>query len=508
MPLMPVLPNKLYLLCWSVVCSGLAGIWVWRMRSKLAQTRGAPSPWAVPLLAGGALMLFVGWWNGMTFYMADEGMYLLSANTFAEGMWTIAAPPVGAGDGELRASEFHFLYMVNSGGRMYPRYPMGWPAILAGISAIVPPPFAAPLLGIGILLLTAYYARRFLPAGSDEGTMWVMVLSASFLLNCAGFTSHAACGLLLILGAIFVEQSMKTGRSIFLAAAMLTFAAMTVVRPLVGAMGMATAGLILLFRFGFWRTAAMGIAGAITAGAILAWQNVNATGAWYRSAYAEFVQVMPEAHSPAAAIVSMHLRRVADTIACSFPLLLVLLLAAYWHPETRRRSAIYTAYAIVTLLAYGMIPIDSESPFGERYLFECMILVFLAAGMAWAKVKELLGERGRWALPLTSILLSAYSLWTLVPAHHQLRRPHTALMASKESLAGDAQLVFLEYTTAFPAGNYWINPLRWQEAKTIFIPAPKPERREAVARILNRPRWRQLRYQEDRNLFEETARSQ
>jgi len=255
---MQLLPNKILLLIWSILFSGLAGIWVWRMRSELVKTTGARSPWLAPLVGGGALMLLVGWWNGTAVYMADESMYLLAANSYAAGMWTIEAPPIGSGEGQLRVSEFEALFMAKSGDRMYPKYPLGWPVILAGLSAVVPVQLAGPLLGIGILILAGYYARRFLPDGTAEETIWVMALSASFLLTCVGFASHAATGFLMILAAIFLEHGMETGQGRYMALTMLICAAMAAVRPLSGGLGMATAGLVFFFRFGFWRTAAAG----------------------------------------------------------------------------------------------------------------------------------------------------------------------------------------------------------------------------------------------------------
>ncbi|MBI2684669.1 MAG: hypothetical protein HYX27_00020 [Acidobacteria bacterium] len=505
---MQILPNKLYLLLWSVIVSGIAGGLVWRKRFELAKMGSASSPWIAPIVLGSALMLLVGWWNGQSVYMADESMYLLGANSYADGTWTIEAPPIGSGAGLLRPSEFGAMYLAKSEDRMYPVYPLGWPAILAGMGTIFPAAFVAPLFGIGILILTSFYARRFLPEGTAEGTIWVMVLSASFLLNCVGFTSHAAAGFMTILAAIFLEQGLKTGRVRYVAVTMLICGALLTVRPLNGALGLAAVSLVFCFRFGFWPTATMTALGAAIGSAILIWQNVKTTAVWYRSGYAQYVMQNVDVRHFGAQLASIQLRRVADSMACSFPLLVVLLLVACGHPGTRRRSVLYMAYGAVTLVAYGLMPVDSDSPFGERYLFEAMIFVFIAAGMGWARLIAWAGPRGRWALPLVAVLVSVYSLSTLTLAHHELRRVHATLLENIESLANGAEILFLERSNALPVDNYWINPVRWRQAKTIVLAAPAPDRRNEVARILGRSNWKQFRFEEEGKRFLETASSQ
>lgn len=504
---MNLLSHKLYFLGASILLSLLAAGWLWRKRGALAAAPLSRSHAGLAVAGVCVLMLALSWRNGVSIYMADESMYLLGASNFTAGMWVDEAPPTTTLNGTALPVAYLPIYLVKVGTSIFPIYPLGWPAILAGLRQVVPGPYTGPVLGMLILLITGHYCRRYLPEGTADGAMWVMALSASYFLNCLGFMSHAPTAVLMMLGAVYLEKSLETGRRVDMLLAALLCGATLVVRPLTGLLALLAAGLTFWWRFGFRRALAAAAPGGLLAAGLLSLQNANTTGLWYRSGYTQYIIDNNLIAFGGPEVLILQVRRFADTVACSHPLLLALMLAACLHPGTRKRSLWYLAFFSVIVLAHGVLmPVDSDSPIGERYFFEGMILVFVVAGMGWAAVSGLLGER-RWLLPVFSVLAAAYPIWHLAEVHHNLRTLHAFVLEQKEELGKDAELVYFDTTLELPARNYWLNPPHWRAAKTVFLPTPPPEHRAALAEAMGRPRWKLVGLAAGERRFVELERS-
>jgi len=462
---------------------------------------------AIPLLGAGALMIGMGLWNGPTIYMADESIYLLGANHLSHLQWSEEFPPVGNGEGEIRKEDVGVLYMAFGKNRMYAMYPPGWPLILAAMQQVMPLQLVVPVIGIGILLLLWQYGKRFLPPGATEGTLWILGLSVAFLLNCVGFTSHPSACLLLFGAAFFTERSLKTGMWRDALAAMLFCAAAAAGRPLPGALGFAVSGFFLWRHFGWKKVAWLVLAAAAVIIPLQIAQNVYTTGLWARSEYNNIMMRAPAHFTYGLPVIKLQAARIAHTIACMFPLTFALVAIALLEKNSRKRSFVYVAIWAIEVIAHTIMPMDSDSPVGERYFLEAMPYLAMAAGMGWAHVAAVAGPQRLWAMRAGAVLLALVPLYNLSLHHHELRRTHALLLAKKEELGRDADLVFLVRSTVLRAENYWINPVPWNSAKTVFWRTPRNESKEVVAQKLGRRKWKEVRLDTGTGQFVETARS-
>jgi len=506
---MPANLQQIWYLIFSLTFSAIILVWWHKFRRRQEiEEKPQDTRWQVVPLAGAAvLMLAMGLWNGQAIYMADESMYLLSAGHYANLQWAEPSPPIGNGEGQMRFEDIGVLYLMASNGRMYAIYPPGWPLVLAAMRQIMPVQLVSPVLGIGILLLVWWYGKRFLPSGATEGTLWVLGLTAAFTLNCVGFTSHPVTGLLLLGAAYFTERCLQTERQRDAVFAMLLCGFATSSRPLTGVLGIAIAGFFLWRRFGWMKTALFSLAALAVAGPIQLAQNLHTTGLWTQSPYTQFQL----AHSvnfdygrPFAWIMTA---RVAHMLACMFPLTIALAGIALWKKETRNRSLAYIGIWVITMLAHGISPLESDSPVGERYFFESMLFIAMAAGMGWAHVSAWAGPRYLWAMRTVAVLLAAVPIYNLSLHHHDLRAPHALLLEKMEELGQDADLVFLTRGPVLHSGNYWMNPMPWSSAKTVFWRTPRNETPEQVAQKLGRRRWKEVGLDSTGKQFVELSRS-
>ncbi|MEQ1857767.1 MAG: glycosyltransferase family 39 protein, partial [Longimicrobiales bacterium] len=128
-------------------------------------------------------------------HVPDEVVYLLPARYFADGVLTLAAPPV--------ADAFDVDLMANDGVRWYSPVPPGWPAILAIGSFFGVPWLVNPVLGGLAVLLTWQFVSKVYDARTGRlaalmlaSSPWLLFLSMSFMthlltLTCALFASTA-----------------------------------------------------------------------------------------------------------------------------------------------------------------------------------------------------------------------------------------------------------------------------------------------------------------------------
>ena len=115
-------------------------------------------------------------------HIADEVVYLLQANYFAQGMLAMPAPPV--------PDAFNIDLMTYDPDRWFSAFPPGWPAMLALGSRFGAPWLVNPLLA-GLCVLLAYALSRELFARSTARLIvLLMSLSPWFLFLAMSFMAH------------------------------------------------------------------------------------------------------------------------------------------------------------------------------------------------------------------------------------------------------------------------------------------------------------------------------
>jgi Dolichyl-phosphate-mannose-protein mannosyltransferase len=441
------------------------------------------------------------WYVRDGIYNGDESAYLFNAKLFASLHAYSQAPP------DSVRQDFSFEHHVIYQGRWFGKYPPGWPAILGGLSKLLPLWSITPALGLLLLWLIYAISIRLYDKKTASLAVALMACSPYFLLMCIGYMSHVACAVLLALATLALVTGFETGKVAHFA---LMFAALSLaflIRPFSAVcVGVPLAGSVIWNLKDDWRRllkiAAAGTMFVASACFTLLYDNKVLTGKYWLSPYALYLKsdTVRELHPTA-----MNVIRYAITIApvslgrlalYTFPFILLLSIYAVIH-ERSRRSLLLLCIALSLIVGYTLtIPLPSDSFIGERYYFDVYFAIGILSAAGWEKLRRN-WEPSATAVRALVLALGCLSLYYYVYAAHAAIRFHRAYYSVYRAAQKTTQgrvLVFMAPSKYFDPHNYNPNPGDWESARVLFVVDPGQEGRTLAASILKRPLWLVMSY--------------
>ena len=241
--------------------------------------------WAVGLLM--PLMLAA----GMSLYalegiphFSDSLTYLMQGRILHSGRLWVEAP--------LYPELFkHALFFIETDGRFYGKYPIGWPAILGMFDRLGMGYLANAAMVSLAALLTGLVARQFTPRRVAVLATVLFGLSPWVWFNGANFASHVASTCAVMAFVWLFLWTLREGRYTTALAAGLSLGAGVLIRPFDAAMFAIPAVVVVLAmqirRPKQWIPLGTLVAvGALVGVAIYMWVNANTTGSATKSPYA------------------------------------------------------------------------------------------------------------------------------------------------------------------------------------------------------------------------------
>jgi len=252
-----------------------------------ASTSAHPVRWwiaaaGVPVVLGAAMCL--GALEGIP-HFSDALTYLMQGRVLYNGRLWLPAPKhpdlfIGS------------LFFVETDGRFYGKYPIGWPAILGTFDR----------LGIGYLanaamagvatILTGLVANRFTSRRVSVLAAVVFGLSPWVWFNGAGFASHVAATCAVTAFMWLFLRTLDTSSAVSALGAGLALGAAVLIRPFDAAMFALPAVFVVLVCQARWPKQWIGLGTLIAMGAMVGvgiylWANLQTTGGAFKSAYTQ-----------------------------------------------------------------------------------------------------------------------------------------------------------------------------------------------------------------------------
>lgn len=454
-----------------------------------------------------ALVAFpLSWLSTQGLLNPDESGYSFEARIFSSGHLK-AAPLLGATPNVRDTPrELFFENHVLRPDGWFPKFPPGWPAVLATGYVLSAPWVITPILGILSLLTVAAIGRQLFSAETGALAVCFAVLSSFYLVNSIGIMSHALCGFLSALACFCLFRGLATGRLLFFCGMFAALGFALQVRPYTAfilAVVMTAAALwqtrsnpALCFRI----FAAGCLIGGIALGAVLFYNRIY-TGNFLISPYAQAAGVTapPELSFHPAHIwqgIAQYGRQTfEESLIGLFPFTYLLAgYALFTEQERRRETWILAAVYLCLLIAYLAHPVGSGVFFGERFHFEGIFAVFLLA----ARGAMLLAQRWRLSrraavsvLALLSILqISQQAAAALTVARNG--EPYRKIRSA--TAHAPAGVVFLRESSDFVAKHLNLNQADWPHAGHVFLVDAQPDRRNEWACKFHASTWTLAEY--------------
>jgi len=448
----------------------------------------------------------VSWFSTQGLLNPDESGYTFEARILLTGH--IKAPPLPGAAAYVRETprEVQFGNHVLRPDGWFPKFPPGWPVILAIAEEVRLPWIVTPILGVLSLIAIAAIGRQLFSSDAVLLAVCFAVLSPFYLVNSIGLMSHSLCGYLTVLAAYCLFRGLDTGHLSYFWGmfACLAFAAQ--VRPYTAfAVGVVMTGAAL------WHTRAnsalslriVGVAcflGGIAVGAFLLCNHLY-TGNWLVSPYAAAAgtSAPPELSLRPSGIfqgLTLYGRQAfQENLFSIFPFAYLLAGYALFTEQERRREVwILAAIYFGLVLAYLAHPYGSGIFFGERFHFEAAFSVFILA----ARGATLLAQR--WKIPGKTTALVLLALSFLQISHQALAILSIAQQSEPyrkvRSMTARAPsgVVFLQDGPGFVAKHFNINQADWPHARHVFLIDADPNHRNEWACRLHVSTWTVAQY--------------
>lgn len=137
---------------------------------------------------------------------ADEYCYVYQAETLAAGRLYNQPHPL--------QDFFNSIHIAAKGGKLFSVYPPGWPILLAAAMRLhLPLWLVNPLLGTLSLFVLFLLGRRLYGDRTALLAALVLLVSPYFLFNAASFFAHQLAGLLLLLTYYYALRFLESGRA-------------------------------------------------------------------------------------------------------------------------------------------------------------------------------------------------------------------------------------------------------------------------------------------------------
>ena len=237
---------------------------------------------AAPVVLGA--IMCVGALEGIP-HFSDSLTYLMQGRVLHDGRLWVPAPQ----HTELFIGS---LFFVETDGRFYGKYPIGWPAILGTFDRLGIGYLANAMLAGVATVLTGLVANRFTSPRVAVLAAMLFGLSPWVWFNGAGFASHVAATCAVIAFVWLFIRTLDTSSAVSALGAGLVLGAAVLVRPFDAAMFALPAIFAVLVCQVRWPKQWIGLGTLIAAGAMVGvgiylWVNSQTTGDALKSAYAQ-----------------------------------------------------------------------------------------------------------------------------------------------------------------------------------------------------------------------------
>ncbi len=436
----------------------------------------------------------------------DESGYSFEARIFVSGHLK-AAPLVGA-TANVRATpeeDFFGNHVLRPDG-WFPKFPPGWPGVLAVGYLVSAPWIITPILSILSLVTIAAIGRQIFSERAGLLASCFAALSPFYLVNSIGMMSHALCGLLSAVACFCLFRGLATGRLPYFWGMFACLGFSLQVRPYT-----AFVLAVVMTVTALWRTRtqpafclrifAIGcFVGSLALMSVLVYNRLY-TGNWLQSPYAlaAGAQAPPELSFHPARIwqgIAQYGRQTfEESLIGIFPFAYLLAGYAFFtEPERRWETRVLAAIYLSLVLAYLAHPEGSGNFFGERFHFEGIFVIFLLA----ARGAVLLIER--WKLSRSA---ATFALAVLVMMQLNLQaaaaitvarqgEPYRKIRAATANVPHG--IVFLHDSPGFVAKHFNLNQADWRHAPHIFLVDADPDRRNEWACRYKSSTWTVAEY--------------
>ena len=487
----------------------LPAIWAYFRAHRASDNQPAriPLPQLTAITLLFAIVVFpLSWFSTRGLLNPDESGYSFEARIFVSGH--LKSPPLIGASANVPATpdEVFFGNHVLRPDGWFPKFPPGWPAVLAAGYAVSAPWVITPILSILSLLTIAAIGRELFSPQASLLAVCFAVLSSFYLVNSIGMMSHALCGLLSAVACFCLFRGLDTGRvSCFWGMfACMGFALQ--VRPYTGFVLA-----VVMTSVALWRTRtnlalclrifAVGcFVGGIALVSVLVYNHLY-TGHWLQSPYAlaAGAQAPPElSFHPARiwqGIAEYGRQTFEESLVGIFPFAYLLAgYALFTEQQDRWKVWVLAAIYVSLVIAYLAHPEGSGNFFGERFHFEGIFAVFLLA----ARGTTLLIERrrlSRTAIAYVFAVLAFLQLSLQAAAAISVARqgePYRKIRAA--SAHAPKGIVFLHDGPGFVAKHFNLNQPDWRHASHVFLVDADPDHRNQWACRYESSSWTVAEY--------------
>jgi hypothetical protein len=438
-------------------------------------------------------------------YQSDEGVYCFQARCLQHGELFVRPPS------SVPAAALRFNNHVQYEGKLYGKYPFGWPAVLLIGTLTHLEWLINPLLGLALIWITYKISAEISPPHEPGYSALLLSFSAFFTLNTLGTMSHVLCALLLAVATLCYLRYVATQRFSWLVGMLACVSGSALVRPFTAAcMGMVLAVAAVwslrreiprLFLF-----IGCGMAlGAVAIGATAA-INHELTGSYLRNAYSVYSEttgigsdISLRAADLARSLTRITPVRIADTVSVSFPFIFVLAMYALWRGRRDPMRWLLAAMVVSPIAGYMVEMLDSDSPIGERYYFEAYFAAAVLAGAGWAQ----LTRDCRWSasfsraagIALCFVAAADTAVCTVWEA--KLRWPTRQITRAAADPPFQKGLVFLVGTNRYSPQDCNVNR---PESEVLYLLDTGVRDREETAARLGYRNWAVLTYDDKEKL--------
>ena len=487
----------------------LPAIWAYLRAHRTSDTQPAtiPLPQLTAITLLFAIVVFpLSWFSTRGLLNPDESGYSFEARIFVSGHLK-SAPLIGASANVAATPDEVFFgnHVLRPDG-WFPKFPPGWPAVLATGYAVSAPWVITPILSILSLWTIAAIGRELFSPQASLLAVCFAVLSSFYLVNSIGMMSHALCGLLSAVACFCLFRGLDAGRVSYFWGMFACLGFALQVRPYTGFVLA-----VVMTSVSLWRThtnlalclriLSVGcFVGGIALMSVLVYNHLY-TGHWLQSPYAlaAGAQAPPElSFHPARiwqGIAEYGRQTFEESLVGIFPFAYLLAgYALFTEQQDRWKVWVLAAIYVSLVIAYLAHPEGSGNFFGERFHFEGIFAVFLLA----ARGTTLLIERrrlSRTAIACVFAVLAFLQLSQQAAAAISVARqgePYRKIRAA--SAHAPKGIVFLHDGPGFVAKHFNLNQPDWRHASHVFLVDADPDHRNQWACRYESSSWTVAKY--------------
>lgn len=477
-----------------------------RGKSQVCAFCGARPAWFLAIFA--AIAVLLSQWVKQLTPSGDEASYRFQAAILLTGHVTASAPPRIAASEARYQKDYRFHQHILYRERWFSMYPIGWPAILSLGVALHLDWLVNPALGLLLLWIAHEIAREIWDESTGRLTLFLLVASPFFALNCIGYMSHPSCAVFLAAAALFFFRGLRTGRIRHFALSVLLIAGALIIRPWTAACAGAVLAVASLWalRHRPGRLATFTGAGLLAAAAAvggLAVYNHALTGSYSRSTYAlnrGAGHIAEMSFAPASVLRNAGILTrwsVQETALYAIPFLFLLAGYALISEKQHRREAWILA-ALFLSLVFGYMPQTEPSGthFGERFYFETFFAAAILAARGWILLRDRLAlpQRAVRMMCILFVCIQVLAFGVFAQRGRERFLPFSAVHHAISHLRLVRAVMFLRSGGGFTAQDLNLNEPGWQWALHFYMPDPGPERRAEFVCALHRNGWAVISY--------------